>query len=275
MVTQQPLRRFAAQDVPRIATIHDVMSALADFDRAFGRHVAVFRGQPALHWDLTPSVFRADHRAREHSYIQEFMHAAPVRSKECPPPHDKAAWLPLMQHFGLPTRLLDVTRSILVAAFFAADSPDQPASDQPSPDGQIWALDALHINQRTTGEPALLSLRMLADAPPRSGEFHLLNDAFSQRKRSREPLYAVVAASELDLRLYAQQGLFLIQNVPISIDQQPGAEQFVRRYRVAAEAKRELLDQLDSLGINESRMFPDLEHLASHIRTSNRTGRGP
>jgi len=38
-----------------------------------------------------------------------------------PQPEETTAWLALMQHYGAPTRLLDVTKSLMIAAFFATE----------------------------------------------------------------------------------------------------------------------------------------------------------
>jgi hypothetical protein len=50
--------------------------------------------------------------------------------------NDAAAWLGLIQHYGGPTRLLDVTGSLYVAFFFAFE----PAGDY---DRAVWAVDQL------------------------------------------------------------------------------------------------------------------------------------
>lgn len=44
-------------------------------------------------------------------------------------------WLALMQHFGAPTRVLDITKSSYVAAYFAIE--DATAGD----DCAVWAIN--------------------------------------------------------------------------------------------------------------------------------------
>lgn len=88
--------------------------------------IAVFRGHPDVAFDLRPSVFRKDARPslediraeREHILLRELIavHPADFRS-------DASALEELvrMQHYSLPTRLLDVTWNPLVALWFASE----------------------------------------------------------------------------------------------------------------------------------------------------------
>ena len=243
----------------KIETLEHILACLRQTESRFGRHVAVFRGQANMDWDLIPGVFREGDENAEYTYVQEFMHAAPSRYSKCPPLEDKASWLAVMQHYGLPTRLLDWTRSILNAAFFAV------CSSEATP-GALWALDMMSVNERTTGKRTMCGLHQFAAANPEFGQFHLLNDAFCATKQSTKPLYAVVPAPQVELRMLVQQGVFTIHNTQVPLNKQSGSEEFCLRFLVPVEAKESLRDELDALGVNARNLFPDLDHLASDIR---------
>lgn len=80
--------------------------------------VAVFRGHPDNVFDLKPSVFRnAIREQREHLLLRELIAVHPAEFGG-----DSGALEELvrMQHYTLPTRLLDVTWNPLVALWFAS-----------------------------------------------------------------------------------------------------------------------------------------------------------
>jgi hypothetical protein len=87
--------------------------------------VAVFRGLADTEFDLRPSVFRTtgktgDVRARrEHLLLRELIAAHPAEFAS-----DESALdtLARMQHYSLPTRLLDVTWNPLAALWFATET---------------------------------------------------------------------------------------------------------------------------------------------------------
>lgn len=247
-----------------IESLEDILACLRETESRFGRHVAVFRGQANTDWDLIPGIFRDGSENAEYTYVQEFMHAAPSRYSKCPPLEDKPSWLALMQHYGLPTRLLDWTWSIFNAAFFAVWSSEAPSRGATS--GAVWALNMMRVNERTSGRRSMYGLHELAAAPSDTGQFHLLNDAFCGAKQSTKPLYAVVPAPQVDLRMQVQQGVFTIHNTQVPLNKQSESEEFCLKFLVPVESKKSLRDELDALGINACNLFPDLQHLASDIR---------
>jgi hypothetical protein len=82
----------------------------------------VYRGQRDAGWDLTTSLERHGPEGRtlpgaEAELLRQFKRRAHVYLAPHHIASDTGEWLALMQHFGAPTRLLDVTRSRYVAAY--------------------------------------------------------------------------------------------------------------------------------------------------------------
>lgn len=102
-----------------------------------------FRGQSNYKYKLLPSIFRQG-PAFNHCAMDE---AAMVRDfKRAHPEHrhthkDHYEWLSLMQHYGLPTRILDWSTNILVALFFATEMNENTKEGRPETDGAVYVLD--------------------------------------------------------------------------------------------------------------------------------------
>jgi hypothetical protein len=62
-----------------------------------------------------------------------------------------------------------------------------------------------------------------------------------------------------------QQSVFTIHGSNIPIEQLEDNSNFLASYRIPAEAKKDLWKDLIRLGIRESSLFPDLDHLAKDL----------
>ena len=85
----------------------EVLDAIVQITRAFGDTKVWWRGHANNGWRLAPKLYREGMSAKEFNMNQRFRMLAKVRHANCPGPDDALAWLFLMQHYGLPTRLLD------------------------------------------------------------------------------------------------------------------------------------------------------------------------
>ena len=104
-----------------------------------------FRGQSDYSWGLVPSVQRKDGMGEHYEqYITtNFMIHTMRLNPSVPQRYDRASWLTLMQHYGLPTRLLDWSESPLVALYFALSSDEDAKTD-----AAVWVLNPMELNKK-------------------------------------------------------------------------------------------------------------------------------
>jgi hypothetical protein len=225
-----------------------------------------FRGHSNSSWNLLPSARRGYTREQERYFSNEFFVRAKLRHHSSPNEDDYAGWLALMQHYGLPTRLLDWTRSPLVAAFFATEPfqrHSDPAllDDQTEIDACIWAIapSLLNTNQGFENYLLPLSARQLEKLvrPSRKG-------------RDTSDRVAAAMAIETDPRMQMQQGAFTVHASGTPLNRMRGCGQWLRQYVIPFRCLPLMAQQLDLLGFRLGDLFPDLGNLARELKGRHR-----
>lgn len=222
----------------------------------------LFRGQSDMRWKLQASVQRClppGHNATqclalEQLLLERFKDRLPKSAPDVSPPgdHDLFAWWAVMQHYGGPTRLIDWTTSLHVAAYFAA-------RENFETNGAIWMLSPwiLFEDAKLRADPEL-PLEDLAQQP--------------------DPPHLVVALPSHDAtnRMSAQESHFTL-GIHVGIDQADAiddmfanpafdaVEQFHWKLVLPAELKTEFLFQLADAGVSAETLFPGLDGLGQSL----------
>lgn len=199
----------------------------------------------------------------------DFANAAPSFLGSAPIPQDDTEWLSLMRHFGAPTRLLDWSRNVLVAVYFAVESSDDE-------DGELIAIDddmlTRYVREKhcTKKDPLLPSVinafNVLAQQARTDRRFWM------GKKCSHDTCcpFPIPFGPPLGFpRITNQLSWFTIHPHP----EHPRAEAMeqllspdgLRRWRIGHTLKPELREHLAALGITKRLLFPDLGGLAETI----------
>jgi hypothetical protein len=246
------LTEGAQADERTISGVGDLMARLQG-TRATGE-TTWYRGQADYDWDLKPRVARnRGYLKGEVDMLKEFRRDALPRVRERP--RTRWEWVFLAQHYGLPTRLLDWTENPLIGLYFAAETQADGASGPL--DGALFELD-----------PARLNKAAFADAP-RVVMFD--DDEFlgaylpGEATGPQQGPIAAVAARSFD-RIVAQVGTFTVNHREHVDLEAVHHGRYVRRVRIPAVAKPRILAELSDMNINASTVYPDLSHLADHVK---------
>jgi FRG domain protein len=105
----------------RINSVSEFIEKIVQLDKEEGTEI-FYRGHADKNWELLPSIFRTPNGVeKEHLLFRDMVAHEPQSFSECKSALD---YLVQMQHYGLPTRLLDMTTNPLVALYFACQSAD-------------------------------------------------------------------------------------------------------------------------------------------------------
>lgn len=240
-----------------IATLADLTAVISNYGKDYDGPIW-YRGHGNCSWPLLPSYYRIDARLSEHSLLIKFRQSATMLLER--PPSDPFEWMFLMQHYGVPTRLLDWSESPLVALYFCVTSTLDA-------DASIWML-----------KPPLLNKHSRIKATAQDGHVLSFHDdelktytIDSLRNNTRIDLLPLAAvAIRNNPRIQAQLGVFTVHHhdrVPIEAIEDGS---HVCKTLIRKEHKVSLRRELNILGFSQFQLFPELtsvgEILAGEIQ---------
>ncbi|HYH08010.1 MAG TPA: FRG domain-containing protein [Thermoanaerobaculia bacterium] len=227
-----------------------------------------YRGHADKSWPLKPGIYREQPhlRVREDSLRRDFENRGAVYLEGAAhPPRTEWDWYFHMQHYGLPTRLLDWTESSLVALYFAVRDRNRPECKVP-PDASagIWILDPWFLNLTLLGKKAVLN-------PERSaGQYlHKIGEA------SLIPPHPIaIRPRHTSRRISVQRGVFTLHGKEEkSLVEYDQLRPYLRMIEIPASAIELIRLQLVSAGVTEAVVFPELPGLCREVLDYWRSGR--
>lgn len=246
-----------------------------------------FRGHANSNYILCPSIMRTTRLLNNESKLyNELLINCPDDFEKC---HTHLEKLVKMQHYGLPTRLLDITRNLLVALYFACES-----------DLEIYGeLILISAEDRVIKYPQSDSISILASLPVFSNcqqkkffdlamnksisnyQFNIEMAQLIHEVRLEKPAFQaeiskddilnnyIVYALKNNSRIVRQDGAFILCGLSPG---QASLEKF--RYRkngkkviILLEKKKRILEQLETFSINHASLFPEIECVAEYLKT--------
>jgi hypothetical protein len=234
-----------------------------------------FRGNSETINELRPRVFwknKYEGLDTEFSYVEEFKRFVPMLAENLPPREDHLSWLMIMQHYGVPTRLLDWTESVLVALYFAV-------SGQFEKDGELWAMNPYKLNEAHNNEEFLYGIATIDNATIKYlAAEPMYKKGLEHDRRLREgefglafkdvPRYPVAVQCPLIFpRMVSQLSTFTIHpsnEKKTIIELLPDKNSLVR-YIIPHKLKKTIYEDLYAIGIKQSTLFQDIDSLSRDL----------
>lgn len=231
------------------------------------RDVGVYRGDPDASWPLLTSLDKLGGSGAPHGKadLEEYILRSFIRYSRpyfSTPPVNEWEVLVAAQHHGLPTRLLDWTYSPLIAAHFAT------VEGEPKADRVVWRLDWKSVH-RCFRFPELAFL--IQDLEGILGSDKPLTPwALFNAPGNARQFACMVEPPSLNARIVVQSATFtLCSDKRQSFDQfleKHGLGSALTKFIIPAKETGRFRDQLDLVGVDERRLFPDLDGVAAEMR---------
>lgn len=272
-------------DLQFVSSFSEISSAISklkiDADKTL-----FFRGHSNPNYILRPSVMRNSKLlSNESSLYNELQINCPEEFEKC---HSHLEKLVKMQHYGLPTRLLDITKNLLVALFFACENHPEsygelvlisadpnnikyPQSDTVSVLASLPAFSALKLGEfrSLANDSSVSNVEFNYKVGRLIHEIRLEKPAFQAEINKKDILDSfIVYALKNNKRIVKQDGAFIL----CGLDNSRG---FLDKFRyqkkgkkiiVLITNKKKILEQLETFCINHATLFPEIECVSEYLK---------
>ncbi|WP_419321100.1 FRG domain-containing protein [Caulobacter sp. ErkDOM-E] len=246
-----------------------------------------FRGHEDAQFELTPSLLR---KWPDGSW--QFMPKEDRLNKELLIAHyddfagDQYCFdrLVRMQHYGLPTRLLDISGNPLVALFFACDGSDD--SKRKTGEVIVFQVSSDRLKYYDSDSVSCLSnLSNLTYDQKSDIDLSLSEKSFNETDVAKKLLHHIksekayfeakivpddlgsiicVKAKRTNTRIRSQSGAFLLFGHEATLPET--GQEDIAIARITIRNKAHILAQLNRLNINATTVYPSIEQTAVHLR---------
>lgn len=245
-----------------------------------------FRGHSNANYILQPSIMRTQRlRQNESSLYHELLINCPADFEKC---HTHLEKLVKMQHYGLPTRLLDITRNPLVALYFACASHREtygelvlisaenheikyPQSDMASilASLPVFPYHKQENFRRLASDPEGSNREFNVAAAQLIHEIRIEKPAFQPEIDRKDLLKSyIVYALKDNGRIVKQDGAFILcgLSADAGLLEDYRYMEHGKKVIVLVEEKAKILEQLDVFSINKATLFPEIECVAEYLK---------
>ena len=270
----------------------------AHFDTEFHQHKYFYRGQANIDYrdKLAPGIYRKNEKHDENYYYNEMQ----VRCPSVLASLKNINKLTYMQHYGCPTRLLDITANPLVALYFACCDHNDFDTGK---DGIIFIFGVKEDNLLYEQSDRVQMLSKLSEFKLKEQEelliqsyIHLVSGKFPNpggRKYSNsviERFYHSVKKDNgafereivpLDLlkpifvqtnkdnpRILKQDGAFVICGLDFNETDSNFKlkKHVIKEIIIPLNAKKAILEELEQICISQATLFPEVDKVADYLR---------
>lgn len=233
----------------------------------------IYRGHANADWRLESALERivgddwsAETASRFESFsFSKFESKFHLYDRENLSPRSKLAWLSIMQHYGVPTRLLDFTESPYVALYFALEA----YSHRSNCDFAIFALDYTSIMDRSI---QYIASKDAGFKETRASVLENQDEIFEEIvDRFAYDIAWITEPKEVNARLDRQAGSFLLSgNRGLRIEEVLRSSIYegvqLYKYTIPRTLYTGLFSLLRKMNITSKSLYGDLDGLARSLR---------